>query len=125
MNSTPHPRPGNADILVGGFSSFPPSPISSFTFLASPFSASPISSFCPLVSAFPKSYPFSFHTLAHSFSLFFFFFHFSITQLFSFQSFAHSLPKTTRGGGTPPVRSSFLHSILQFFLPPTSHPLCF
>src|SRR5229473_2711783 len=100
MNQTP--RPGNADIPIGGFSSFPPSPISSF---------------CPLVSAFPKSYPFSFHTLAHSFALFCIFLHLPKTQLFSFQSFAHSLPKTTGGGGTPPVRSSFLHYILQSFAP--------
>jgi hypothetical protein len=27
--------------------------------------------------------------------------HSAKTQLFSFQAFPHSLPKTTRGGGTP------------------------
>src|SRR5229473_467397 len=43
MNSTPHPRPGNADIPIGGF--FFPRPI-------------PISSFCPLcLPATPTSSP--------------------------------------------------------------------
>src|SRR5216684_4145566 len=43
----------------------------------------------PLVTAF-KFLPFKFlHTLLHS----------SRTQLFYFQAFPHSLPKTTRGGG--------------------------
>src|SRR5712671_3175595 len=43
MNSTPHPRPGSADIPIGGF--FFPRPI-------------PISSFCPLcLPATPTSSP--------------------------------------------------------------------
>src|SRR6266851_8161115 len=83
MNSTPHPRPGNADIPIGGFSSpreirrsaglltgrfsSPrPSPISSFCFLVSAFSVSPLSSFCFLASHFSIPQPFCFDTLADS-----------------------------------------------------------
>src|SRR5712692_1137591 len=45
--------------------------------------------------------PLSFQTLEHSFALFCTFLHSPKTQLFSFQSFPHSLQKTPGGGGTP------------------------
>src|SRR6266851_1132240 len=43
---------------------------------------------------------------SHSCALFCTFLHASKTQLFCFQSIPHSLPKTTRGGGTPNVPTS-------------------
>src|SRR5712692_2357671 len=49
----------------------------------------------------PAPYPPCSQILAHSSALFCTFLHAPKTQLFSFQSFPHSLPKTTRGGRTP------------------------
>src|SRR6266478_3172647 len=87
MNSTPHPRPGNADIPIGGFSLFanitspfarsppklPRSQIPTLSerrvrlsFLVSAFSVSPLSSFCFLASPFSIPQPFCFNTLADS-----------------------------------------------------------
>jgi len=106
VNPTLHPRrgtSGNADILIGGFSSFPPSPISNFRFPASPPSVSPISTFCFPVSAFSfflhyplltTHYPPSFHTLPHSFAL-----AFLLKRLESSNS--ELFAQNTRGGGTP------------------------
>src|SRR5712692_3631308 len=125
MNSTPHPRPGNADVPVGGFSSLGEIRRSA-SILAGGFSSprpSPISSFCPLVSAFPKFYPFSFHTLAHSFALFCVFLHLPKTQLFSFQSVPHSLQKTTRGGGTLQFDLHFFNTLSSFYAPYFPSPL--
>src|SRR5229473_6590740 len=43
---------------------------------------------------------------SHSCALFCTFLHASKTQLFCFQSITHSLPKITRGGGTPNIPTS-------------------
>src|SRR6266851_10188700 len=77
VNRTPHPRPGNADITIGGF---PPLRQYHLAFRPKPTEASAIadsdlvgkagppllSSFCLLVSAFSIPQPFCFDTLTDS-----------------------------------------------------------